>query len=99
VVAECQHEDFAARVEVSRLYDGEGADGPAHFMADITVQCAVCGADFGFRGVPCGISMGQPMVDVTGKELRVPMMSPAEMELRGGLAGMAQPGNDPDLSE
>jgi len=68
----CQHEHFAAHVEVNRLTDAEG--GPVTgYAADITVRCAACGQPFEWIGVPGGLSPGQPMCSVDRTELRAPI--------------------------
>jgi len=70
--AACPHDDFTARVEVSRLTDTDG--GPvARFSADITVGCATCGLPFRWVGLPGGLSPGQPMCSADGLKLRAPI--------------------------
>lgn len=63
----CAHNVFAATVDVARLEDTMG------FYADIRITCEDCGTPFTFVGVECGWSMGKPMVNVVGTELRCPV--------------------------
>ncbi len=67
----CPHEAFNARVTVARLTDDEGA--LTGFQADIVVQCIGCGTEFVFLGVPAGVSLDQPCVQIDGRELRAPI--------------------------
>lgn len=77
----CEHPDFVAHVDVTRLTDD---DEEAHaFAADVTVRCAACGAAFGWKGPPIGFSLSEPRVSADALTLRAPLMSPAEMALAG----------------
>lgn len=90
----CTHEQFEADVNVVRLLDGREGGEVCHFVAEVAVRCAGCGADFGFRGVECGASItGSPMRSVDALELRVPLLTPSELVLaaRDGLAGLTAP--------
>lgn len=86
----CQHEDFSASVNIVPLVHDDAADSANVFMAEIRIVCAECEKPLGFKGVPCGVSLVEPMVSIDGLELRIPLMSPAEVELRGPLAGLDQ---------
>lgn len=86
-MAECQHEDFAAKVDVYRLHE-EGTDSVHSFVADVSIRCADCDAEFGFKcpkGV--GFSFSEPMVNGSAKEIHLPLLSPTELQLTGPLAG------------
>lgn len=61
----CKHEDFNARVDVTRLETSGG------FMADVTINCAQCNLPFQFLGLPAGINMQGAMVSVDGLEARM----------------------------
>lgn len=68
----CEHLDFEANVEVSRITDGE--DGElTNIYADVRVWCKECGEALCFIGVPPGLSPRQPRVEIGAKELRCPM--------------------------
>lgn len=68
----CEHDSFAAVVEVSRITDGDG--GPlTNLYADVRVRCADCGEQMRFIGVEPGLSPRRPMCEVGGLELRCPM--------------------------
>lgn len=68
----CPHEKFAASVEVARLAEREG--GPVKgFSASIWVNCADCGEDFEWMGLPAGLSPREPRSSVDGRELRAPL--------------------------
>jgi hypothetical protein len=90
----CRHENFAASCDVTRVLDGtEGGDLTA-FAFDVRVTCADCGEAFGFRGVPCGVSVnGQPMRSADALELRAWLLSPSELALaeRDGPPGIVAP--------
>jgi hypothetical protein len=80
----CEHLEFAANVEVFRL-TSDGKVDPHAFAAEITVVCADCGAAFGWKGPPVGLSSTEPRVSRDALVLRAPLMTPAEMELAGPL--------------
>lgn len=89
----CQHETFEARAEINRLHHG-GGEEVYQFACDLTVHCVDCGAPFGFRGLPNGIDPNRPTRSVDALTLTAPLLSPSEMELKGGLAGI---GEDPPI--
>lgn len=72
----CDHPDFEARVDVARITDS------AVWYADLTVRCAACGQEMQFIGFPMGLSPGEPMINVSGTELRIPFRPYAEAEAR-----------------
>lgn len=80
----CEHEDFQADVEVVRITDGAGG-AVTQFMAEVTVRCVGCGEPFGFRGPPAGHSWLEPRCSLDALQLRVPLMSSAELKLAGPL--------------
>lgn len=91
----CSHPDFAAFVEVGRIVEDEGEPTDAYaFAASIRVECVACGGKFGWRGFETGVSSHRPMVSVDALELRVPLISPAELEMLGPLAALSAPGHD-----
>lgn len=92
-MAGCLHEEFEAHVEVTRVQNGDqGTDELIAFGCDIRVRCVECGEPFGFRGVPCGISVnGRPMRSADALELRAWLLSPAEIALLDGPAGLVAP--------
>lgn len=61
----CKHEQFTARVEVSRLED------IGRFMAAVTVRCAQCNAPFKFLGLEPGIDLGGARVSIDGLEANI----------------------------
>lgn len=90
----CQHTNFDAACDITRVLDGR-PDGDLTALAiDLRVTCADCGEPFGFRGVPCGVSVvGQPMRSGDALELRVWLLSPAKLALarQHGPAGLTAP--------
>jgi hypothetical protein len=72
---DCPHESFQARVNVNRFED------TGRFMAEITVNCTICGEPFRFLGVPAGMSFERPMVSIDGLELRAPIEPEIEARL------------------
>jgi hypothetical protein len=85
----CEHPVFEAQVDVTRvLHDGELVS----FAADVRVRCVACGEPFGWRGVECGASVnGPPMRSADGLQLRAWLLSPSEMKLLNGPAGLVGP--------
>lgn len=74
----CMHIDFAALVEVHRLFTDDVAESealthrPDSVTVDVTVSCVACGAKVRFEG-PIGVEVGpgaQPCVSMDGTELR-----------------------------
>lgn len=91
----CVHPEFRASVDVTRILndvpEDEGGEA-VHFAADVRVECAACGEPFGFRGVPCGVSIvGVPMRSADALELRAWLLSPAELALVEQPAGVMAP--------
>lgn len=77
--AGCPHPAFTATVGVGRVTDDQ-TGRVVSYMAEVDVQCAVCGEPFTFQGVPPGFSTTHPTVRVDGQQLRVPIL-PASAKL------------------
>lgn len=73
----CDHPDFAAQVDVSRLTD-VGA-----FTADVRIQCSACGEAFVFLGPELGLHPAMPTVSVDRTELRAPIAPQSDPTVRG----------------
>lgn len=102
----CSHLDFEAHVDVGRVTgdqqqvvnepDEDGRSVPHRgdevfaFECSVRVACCACGQSFGFRVPDVGVLGDRPTVSVDALELRVPLISPAELELLGPLAAMKQ---------
>lgn len=69
----CEHENFAANVEVNRLSAEEG--GPIDsFTASVFIRCADCDEPMVFLGpMPCGDLPHEPAVNPDATELRLPI--------------------------
>lgn len=63
----CKHEEFDARVEVTRLKDSQ------RFTSDIKINCRQCGVPMVFLGFPVGCHVEKPMTNVDRTELRAPI--------------------------
>jgi hypothetical protein len=63
----CEHNYFAARVDVNRLEDC------ARFIACVRVHCAECSLEFSFTGLPHAISVERPCVNIDATEAMLPM--------------------------
>lgn len=75
----CEHFNFEAQVNVSRLSKEDG--GPIiQYYADIAVSCADCGLIFTFIGLPMGLSGNQPMCSLGGREARMPIEPSRDLE-------------------
>lgn len=66
----------------------ESGDDAYAFRFVVRVECAHCGAPFGFRVPDVGDRPDRPACSPNALELRVPLISPAELELLGPLAAM-----------
>jgi hypothetical protein len=86
--SECEHTDFEASVVVVRITDHD----PMRFVAEVRVNCAVCGQRFGFFGIPKRISSELPGVSATRLEATLPIepVDP-QVELAGGCSVMVDP--------
>ena len=85
----CRHENFRCDAHIGRLSETEG--GPiTGYTAGITVECADCGLQFRFIGVPAGNHHSEPRVSVDGKELRAPI-EPATHEKFAARASYVLP--------
>lgn len=68
----CEHPNFNANVEVSRITETDG--GPVtNIYADVRVWCRACGEPLCFIGVPPGLSPREPRIEIGAEELRCPM--------------------------
>ncbi len=104
----CAHPDFEAKVSVNRFVadlpaDEEGresrpGDDPHSFAAEIHVRCKTCGEQMGFRCADVGMLPDRPCVSPDALELRVPLISPSELQLLGPLAAMARPSDMPGFA-
>jgi hypothetical protein len=66
----CNHEHFEADVIVNRF---AGKD-PMQFAAEISIRCTECGLPFHFIGFERGLSFHQPLINLDGTELRLPIL-------------------------
>lgn len=65
----CNHPDFCADVQVSRFEDSDV------WYAELKLRCEICHQEMQFIGFPMGLSPGEPMINITGTELRIPFRS------------------------
>ncbi len=70
---DCEHPTFTAKVHVDRLVD----KAVLNFMAEVSIECKQCGAQFSFTGLRPGSSPTRPTTDISGKTARLPI-KPAE---------------------
>lgn len=80
-MAECDHQDFAAVVEVNRL------EGSGRFSADVRIECAECGERFRFLGLPVGLDLNGAAVSVDGCEARLAIAPRSASDLPLGKPG------------
>jgi len=73
--SECEHPQFSAVVNVARVLD------VGKFVAEVEVNCQVCGVPMRFVGVPAGFDYARPMVSITGELLHAPIEPAIETEL------------------
>lgn len=78
----CEHENFAAMVNVHRLTDGrDGAPDPNRitgYMADITIHCSQCGRPFQFLGLEPGVDTRGARVRIDGLEAHIALCPQGE---------------------
>lgn len=66
----CDHLEWAARVDVGNVTDGE--DGPViRRTVEVRVWCAACQHPLEFQGLPVGIDTHGPTMSVDGLEARL----------------------------
>ena len=76
----CLHENFLARVDVTRLTDD---DKPLRFMAEVGIECASCRAVFEFVGVDFhGLRFTAPSLGIFSYPLTIPIR-PADIQPKG----------------
>ncbi len=75
----CSHENYRFDVNCYNLADTGGR------TADITGKCADCGLPIRFRGLPLGVSTGQPTMSLDGTELRAPFSVGDEPDVLEGI--------------
>lgn len=87
----CQHEDFAATVDVIRLGDGDHGrpDVIVGFSAEVRINCAGCGEQMVFVGAPIGVLPTKPCMSPDGTEHRCDRNRPTR------TSGSAFPGSSP----
>ena len=76
---DCKHENFEARVEVTRIED------TGLFAADVTIKCRDCWRPFCFEGLPMGVKQHGATVGAFGLEARLAIV-PLEEKLWAKLA-------------
>lgn len=69
----CEHLNFKAEVNVTRLTEPTDPDRVTGYTTDISVHCADCMMPFRWVGVPFGMSSSKPMTDPERVELRAPI--------------------------
>lgn len=81
----CEHEEFSALVEVSRLTNTEG--GPVDgYSLELRVECVDCHEPFCFRA-PLGLSQFAPTASLDGVVLTVPIHPMSDPTAGIGLPG------------
>jgi hypothetical protein len=61
----CEHEVFAAEVDVNRLTDS------GRFQADVRIKCSQCGTPMRFIGLPCGLDLNGAATNPDATEARL----------------------------
>lgn len=76
--AACQHLDFDAHVNVTRITKVEG--GPVErYQADVRIHCTACKTPFRFLGLPAGLDLLGAAVSVDGEEARLSLAPRGEV--------------------
>jgi len=61
----CEHKNFHANVAVNRLEDTK------QFVADVSIKCEDCGAEFEFLGLSPGLNLQGATISLNGLEARL----------------------------
>ena len=69
----CQHENFTAQVNVSRLTKSDTDNTVVGYLAEVRVNCIDCGLPFEWIGVDAGMMHSKPMASLDAQELRAPI--------------------------
>lgn len=85
----CNHENFAAEVDVNRLLQDEESAEPNRWQADVRIKCADCGLPMRFIGLPAGMDLNGAAVSVDGEEGRFAIAPRGHVlsEIEGGAVG------------
>lgn len=73
-MADCEHIDFEAHVDVARLQRGDDDTSIVGYSVEVHARCRGCGEPIVFhgRGLPVGWLSDRPCLSADGTELRVP---------------------------
>jgi len=79
----CQHTNFHADVDVTRIED------TGQFTADVRIKCDDCKVPMRFLGLPAGLDLNGAAVSVDGTEARLSIAPKGEVvtELEGTPQG------------
>lgn len=77
-MSKCEHLNFAAQVNVIRLTAEDEPQRLTGFLAEVRINCDVCGRAMQFRGLPAGIDTGGACVSVDGLEARLGLVPQGE---------------------
>lgn len=86
----CEHENFAAEVDVYRLPEKKG--GPIkRYCADVRIKCAECGLPFRFIGLPAGLDLNGAATSIDATEARLAIAPKGEVVsvMDGGVSGFS----------
>ncbi len=73
----CEHMSFLAKVEVTRLTNGDNGPVTA-FNSSVRVTCKDCGQKFRFVGLPMGYQTGGAAMSADGLEARLGLVIATE---------------------
>lgn len=82
---DCNHEDFRADVDVTRLEDS------GRFQADVRIKCNQCGLPFRFIGLPAGLDLNGAATSADATEARLAIAPKGQVVsiLEGAIAGFS----------
>lgn len=87
----CKHEQFSGTLDCNRITRSDSPNAvPYLFNACVRIQCAKCGGDFMFTGLPWGILLTEPCLNVAGTEATLPM-KPYDGTLSTGTCKVEMP--------
>lgn len=80
----CEHLEFEAAATVNRLIRDDEADDSnsfVPFVAEMKIRCSNCGQRFGFHVLDIGLLPDRATISPDALELRVPLVTPEELEM------------------
>jgi hypothetical protein len=69
----CDHKNFKAQVDVTRLTENDDLGKVIGYRAEIEIHCMDCFMPFRFVGLPGGYLPDRPTISIEGTRARMPI--------------------------